>query len=119
MGKFVKGDIVVLSYPFSDFSGTKRRPALVIADLDGDDVILCQITSQAKTDRYAIKLQDEDFINSKLNVNSVVRPNKIFTADSNIILYTACKISGEKTDAVINAIIDIINFGMKTKQKGG
>ena len=51
MGKFVKGDIVVLSYPFSDFSGAKRRPTLVIADLDGDDVILCQITSQAKTDR--------------------------------------------------------------------
>jgi len=46
MGKFVKGDIVVLSYPFSDFSGVKRRPALVIADLNGDDVILCQITSQ-------------------------------------------------------------------------
>ena len=77
MGKFIKGDIVVLSYPFSDFSGIKRRPALVIADLDGDDVILCQITSQAKTDRYAIKLEDDDFSNGKLNVKSVIRPNKI------------------------------------------
>jgi mRNA interferase MazF len=108
MGRFVKGDIVVLSYPFSDFSGVKRRPALVIADLDGDDVILCQITSLAKTDKYALELKNEDFIDGKLNVNSVVRPNKIFTADSNIILYTACKISVEKTDIVINAITDII-----------
>jgi len=104
----VKGDIVVLSYPFSDFSGLRRRPALVIADLDGDDVILCQITSQAKTDRYSIRLEDTDFKDGKLNVNSVIRPNKIFTADSNIILYTACKISVEKTDTVINSIIDII-----------
>jgi PemK-like protein. len=111
MGKFVKGDIVVLSYPFSDFSGTKRRPALVIADLDGDDVILCQITSQAKTDKYAVKLEAEDFADGKLNVESVIRTNKIFTADSNIILYTACKISREKTDKVINSIIDIIIYG--------
>ena len=108
MGKFVKGDIVVLSYPFSDFSGTKRRPALVVADLDGDDVILCQITSQAKTDRYALKLEDTDFTDGKLNTKSVVRPNKIFTADSNIILYTACKINSEKTNIAIKAIVDII-----------
>jgi len=109
MGKFVKGDIVVLSYPFSDFSGVKRRPALVIADLEGDDVILCQITSQAKTDGYALELQDEDFIKGKLNAKSVVRPNKIFTADSNIILYTACKISSDKADITIKAIIDTLN----------
>ncbi|MCL2774800.1 MAG: AAA family ATPase [Oscillospiraceae bacterium] len=118
MGKFVKGDIVVLSYPFSDFSGTKRRPALVIADLDGDDVILCQIISQAKKDRYALNLEDTDFTDGKLNTASFVRPNKIFTADSNIILYTACKISSEKTDIVINAIFDIINFKTENKRKG-
>jgi len=109
VGKFVKGDIVVLSYPFSDFSGTKRRPALVVADLDGDDVILCQITSQAKTDKYALQLQEEDFTDGKLNIASVIRPNKIFTADSNIILYTACKITKEKAGIVIKAISDIIN----------
>jgi len=92
----MKGDIVVLNFPFSDLSGTQRRPALVIADLDGNDVILCQITSQAKTDRYALELQDRDFTDGKLNVKSVIRPNKIFTADSGIILYTACKISGKR-----------------------
>ena len=31
MGRFVKGDIVVLNFPFSDLSGNKRRPALVVA----------------------------------------------------------------------------------------
>ncbi|MCL1820520.1 MAG: type II toxin-antitoxin system PemK/MazF family toxin [Oscillospiraceae bacterium] len=110
MGKFVKGDIVVLSYPFSDFSGLKRRPALVIADLDGNDVILCQITSQARMDRYALVIQDEDYINGKLNAKSVIRPNKIFTADSSLILYTACRIKDEKTDIAIKTIIDIMRY---------
>ena len=45
MARFVKGDVVVVPFPFSDLSQSKRRPALVITELTGDDLILCQITS--------------------------------------------------------------------------
>lgn len=45
MERFVKGDVVVVPFPFSDLTKAKRQPALVIADLEGDDLILCQITS--------------------------------------------------------------------------
>ena len=48
MEKFVKGAVVVIPFPFSNLAGTKRRPALVLADLPGDDIILCQITSVAR-----------------------------------------------------------------------
>ena len=37
------------------------KPALVIATLTGDDLILCQITSQRIADRYAITLESSDF----------------------------------------------------------
>jgi mRNA interferase MazF len=50
MARFVKGDVVVIPFPFSDLSGSKRRPALVLVDLPGDDIILCQITSQYSKD---------------------------------------------------------------------
>jgi len=39
MGKFVKGDIVVVPFPFSDLSTAKKRPALVVASLVGDGVL--------------------------------------------------------------------------------
>ncbi|MDR3570016.1 MAG: hypothetical protein P4L43_18490 [Syntrophobacteraceae bacterium] len=39
MGRFVKGDIVVIPFPYSDLSASKKRPALVVASLDGYDVI--------------------------------------------------------------------------------
>jgi mRNA interferase MazF len=48
MGQFVKGDVVVIPFPFTDLSGNKRRPAFVIADLPGDDIVICQITSKDK-----------------------------------------------------------------------
>lgn len=57
MESFVKGDVVVIPFPFSDLSDTKRRPALVLADLAGKDIVLCQITSQqSEKDKYSIEL---------------------------------------------------------------
>ena len=61
MAKFVKGDVVVIPFPFSDLTQSKRRPALVITALDGDDLVLCQITSQTSKDKYAISVNDDDF----------------------------------------------------------
>jgi len=61
LARFVKGDIVVVPFPFSDLTSAKKRPALVIAELEGDDLILCQITSQQIRDRYAILIDDSDF----------------------------------------------------------
>lgn len=45
MAKFVKGDVVVVPFPFSDLTQAKRGPAFVLAELTGNDLILCQITS--------------------------------------------------------------------------
>ena len=109
MGRFVKGDIVVLNFPFSDLSGTKRRPALVLADLIGNDIVLCQITSIATKDVYSIQIDIEDYVNGKLNATSVIRPNKIFTADKSLILYVACAIENEKVDKAIETLMDVLN----------
>jgi mRNA interferase MazF len=108
MGKPIKGDIVVISFPFSDLSGTKRRPAFVLAALDGQDSILCQITSRAKTDNYAIPLGKDDYASGSLTVESVIRPNRIFTAGDSLILYTACKAKEEKVVEVVDGVVEII-----------
>lgn len=50
MGQFVKGDVVIIPFPFSDLSNSKKRPAFVVTDLAGDDIIVCQITSKSKSD---------------------------------------------------------------------
>ena len=61
MAKFVKGDIIVVPFPFSDLTKSKRRPTLVIAVIEGDDLILCQLTSQSISDNYAISLKYNEF----------------------------------------------------------
>ena len=76
----------------------KRRPALVVADLTGDDLILCQITSQARSDGYSVPLIATDFERGHLAVDSFVRPNRLFTVEQSVVLYSA----GKVTDAKLN-----------------
>jgi mRNA interferase MazF len=110
MGTFVKGDVVVVPFPFSDLSAAKRRPALVVATLTGDDVILCQITSRAITDSYAIPITDSDFATGELRQDSNARPNRLFTADSNIIiLYRVGTLSATKVQEIVARIVQIIS----------
>lgn len=109
MGKFVKGDVVVVPFPFSDLTANKKRPALVVAVLTGDDVILCQITSQTISDSYAVPLSNEDFRTGTLRQDSNIRPNRLFTADSNIILYRAGELTPEKIKDVVAKIVEIVS----------
>ncbi|MDP2853205.1 MAG: type II toxin-antitoxin system PemK/MazF family toxin [Smithellaceae bacterium] len=108
MAKFVKGDVVVIPFPFSDLSQSKRRPALVLAVLQGSDLILCQITSKSIKDNYAISVDQNDFESGKLNQEGNIRPNRLFTADNQIILYRIGNIKKIKLDQVINKIVEII-----------
>jgi mRNA interferase MazF len=80
----------------------------VIATLKGDDVILCQITSQARADEYSIRLDDVDFISGGLNQSSRIRPNRLFTADSGIIVYRAGHVSDAKAGETIDHLITIL-----------
>ena len=108
MGRFVKGEVVVEPFPFSDLSDTKKRPALVLAALTGDDILFCLITSKATADSYALSLNHKDFTSESLRQDSYIRPNRIFTAESNIVLYRAGVLKPDKVRDVVDKVIEII-----------
>ncbi|MEX0611526.1 MAG: type II toxin-antitoxin system PemK/MazF family toxin [Pirellulales bacterium] len=101
MAKPVAGDVVVLPFPQTNLRPGKHRPALVVVDLAGDDLILCQITSQARHDSYSISLETNDFQSSQLAVRSYVRPNRLFTVEQSVILYTAAHVTSVKLDETL------------------
>ena len=80
----------------------------MIAPLQGDDVILCMITSRAVKDSNAILLTNRDFVSGGLSRQSNIRPNRLFTADSRIILRSVGKLSDDKMKEVVDAIVKII-----------
>lgn len=85
MEKFEVGSVVLVFFPFSNLKGKKIRPALVLAQVDFDNLILCQITSKTYSSNTAIGIEQSDFTKGKLPLKSFVRPDKLFTADMSII----------------------------------
>ena len=109
MGKSVAGDIVVLPFPQTDLQRGKRRPALVVVGLPGDDLILCQITSQAHRDSTSISLDKDDFETGRLQARSYIRPTRLFTVEQSVVLYTAARIKSEKLNDTLAKLRDLFS----------
>ena len=109
MATFVKGEVVVLPFPYTDLSTTKKRPALVLAAPRDDEIIVCQITSQSSRGEYAVELSSDDFSDGGLSRDSYIRPNHLFTAEPNIISYSAGNLKKEKILEIIQEVVTILN----------
>ena len=108
MERFVKGDVVVLPFPYTDFSSVKKRPAVVIATLKGDNIILSQITTNQRNDEDLISLTKKDFDSGSLSSDSFIMTSLIFTTDISQIEYRVGKLKQEKIKEVQNKLIEVI-----------
>ncbi len=90
------GAVIMVSFPFSDLSQTKLRPAVVLAGAGRGDWVLCQITSNPYADTRAVPLDNGSFLAGSLRVASHARPGKLFTANNGLI---ASEIGILKADA--------------------
>lgn len=107
MEKLVKGDIVVIPFPFSNLADYKKRPALVLANSSSEDILLAQITSK-KISNLCIKISNEDFLKGNLNKDSFVKVNKLFSADINLVLYRVGTLKEIKFLEIQNKLIDYL-----------
>ena len=100
MGSFTVGTVVLVAFPYADFSKFKKRPAMVIGEAEFDNLILCQITSKAETSKKAITLTDADFTVGGLHLDSFIRPDKIFTVEPSVIEAQAGSLRSAKVEMV-------------------
>ena len=107
MERFVKGDIVVTYFPFSDLTSSIKRPALIVANLEGEDLILCQITSKERFDKDKVSLDLKDAKYGKLKTKSFIRPSRLFTLRKSLIIYKIDSIKREKIEEVTKKLIEI------------
>ncbi|MEO8715433.1 MAG: type II toxin-antitoxin system PemK/MazF family toxin [Acetobacteraceae bacterium] len=82
---FPFGTIVLARFPFTDLSGAKRRPALVVSR-DNDrrsDLVLCFITSAARSDADMAVIEASP--ETGLKTSSMVRFDKLATLNRTVI----------------------------------
>lgn len=84
--------IVLVPFPYSDLSSTKRRPVLIVSNDSYNqkfsDVVVCVITSNLRKVDYSVKLSNDDLEIGVLPENSVVKSHKLFTIHKDKILKT-------------------------------
>ncbi len=87
--QYPRGSVVLVPFPFTDISGRKRRPALVVSPetFHDEDLILCAITSQVPQtlSEWEASLEAEDMIEEKLPKQSIVKAGKLFTMHRSLI----------------------------------
>ena len=102
------GAVVLISFPFSDLSSSKLRPAVVLADAGRGDWVLCQITSRSYADDRAVRLEDVDFGQGSLRLVSYARPGKLFTAHESLFASEVGSLTGPAFDRVVGAVVHLL-----------
>ena len=106
-------DVVVVPFPFTERSTTKRRPALVLSDLtafntQAGHVVLAMITS-AKNSDWPLDVEITDLDSAGLPASSVVRM-KLFTLDQQLVIRKAGLLAQQDRKAVAAAVRRLLGF---------
>jgi mRNA interferase MazF len=108
MKTYVSGEVLLLSFPFSDGSGSKRRPALVLLDTGDDDIIVALITSQAQRTKFDVVLHE--WQSAGLMLPSVVRVHKLATLQRNLVDRSLGQLTSDDWTNVQAAIFQLWQF---------
>jgi len=107
MERFVKGDLVVLSYPSFDLTTAKKRPAVVIATTK-KGVILCPVTTKIIPQIEQINLTMKDLTEGRLKMDSQIIPSWLMTFEYSRIFYKLGSINNSKLNELIEAVCKLI-----------
>ena len=100
---FNKGDVVFVSFPYSDLSSSKKRPVVVLAE-KGDDLIVCAITSNPDSEGLSLgELQE-----GNLTFQSKVKYWNIFTFTKSLVVRKIGRINNNDHVQLIQKISNFI-----------
>lgn len=98
---YKQGEIVLVPFPYSDLSGSKRRPVLIVSNdsynASFPDVVVAVITSKInKSDSYSLTLESMDLEIGQLPESSLIRIHKLFTVEQSRIVKRFSKLGDAK-----------------------
>lgn len=85
----MKGKIVLIPFPFTDLTGTKLRPALVLVEGEEDCVVAfisSRVPARPSTTEILIPEDHEEFARTGLKRASIVRLDKVATVSKSLML---------------------------------
>lgn len=104
-------DIVLVPFPFSDNSGQKIRPALIVSNNNfnqtSDDVVVCAITSNVKPLRYSVIINQNNIESGILHESSAIKIETLFKIQKSLIIKIIGSINKATFEKVIKVLIEL------------
>ena len=109
--RFSFGDVVLVPFPFTDQSGTKKRPAVVVSssryNASRRDIVIMAITSQVRTPLGFGEAMVTDWQGAGLIKASVLKPVSA-SIEEGLVLHVIGKLSVVDINALREVVGDVI-----------
>lgn len=103
MSNYSRGEVVLVRYPFSDLSGSKVRPAVIVsAPHSSKDLFILPLTSKTAA-LLAGEFVLADWSKAGLNVETAVKRG-IYTVDQSLVAQSLGKLSDSDLGALSDAL---------------
>jgi len=106
-----QGDLLLVPFPFSDQSGKKVRPVIVISNEkfneNSEDVLVVGVTSSSSRDAYTINLANKDLDGGNLLTPCYVKIENILKIDKELVIKKIGKINKSKLKEITKKISEI------------
>ena len=100
--------IVLVPFPYSDLSGRKVRPALIVSNPrfnEHEDVIVCALTSSIKKRPYSLIIDSKNTMHKNLRDESQIRVDTLTRIKMDLII----KEIDVLDDNVFKKVMEILN----------
>jgi len=106
--RFVRGDIIIIEFPYSHLKETKRRPVLILKIPHGDDIIVLQMTGSSYEKQTEVLVKREDFRQGGLKREGYVRIDKVASIEKSLIMYKAGSLRQEKFNEILERFCSFV-----------
>ena len=108
---FEQGEILIVPFPFTNLSGMKQRPVLVLSTTDynkqTEDLITCGITSYLKGAEHSVLINNENLVEGSIPTQSRIKVDKLFTLERSVVKKSIGKIDDVMFGKVKEIFVDL------------
>ena len=113
MSTYKQRDIALVPFPFSDLSGRKVRPVLILSNdrynKQSDDVLVCGLTTNLKLAPYSLILNLSDVEKAgTLRHKSRIKADTIASLDQSLLIKTIARVKPSLFKKVVAEIENLL-----------
>ncbi len=98
------GDLIGIPFPYSNLKAEKRRPVLVLTQIDRHGDFICAAVTSVPTAECAAAIDNSSMITGNIPRQSWIRCDKLFTLSKSVIV----RQYGSLENAAFNKVLEQI-----------